>query len=104
MEHKGRFARLRGLPRPQEGVFWVETTEEGLFFVDAVLMSQDGVANVRREYREEGGPRGIMTGRAIPRGGRKFFKVYVPPGLADEALALLERLRRYVPIGEIRPG
>lgn len=88
MEDEGRFARLRGLPRPQEGVLWVETTEEGLYFVDAVLMSLDGVANVRREYREEG--------------GRKFFKVYAPPGLGDEALATLERLRRYVPIGKIR--
>ncbi|MBC7109215.1 MAG: hypothetical protein H5T41_10630 [Methanomassiliicoccales archaeon] len=45
------------------------------------------MANVRREYRE------IQ--------GRKFFKIYVAPGCLAEALEVLDRLKKFVRIGEV---
>jgi len=55
-----------------------------------MLMATDGLANVRREYREEG--------------GRKLYKLYVAPGAVEEVLRLLERARRFAPVGETRRG
>ncbi|MCD5408787.1 DUF4911 domain-containing protein [Candidatus Bipolaricaulota bacterium] len=68
----------------------METTDKALHFLDGILMATDGLANVRREYREEG--------------GRKLFKVYVAPGAVEEVLRLLERARRFAPVGEVRLG
>lgn len=76
---------------PQDAeVIWVETTDKALHFLDGILMATDGLANVRREYREEE--------------GRKLFKVYVAPGAVEEVLRLLERARRFAPVGEVRLG
>jgi hypothetical protein len=83
-----RFPFLRGLKPPQKmHVLWVEVDEEVLHTVDGAFGMDDGVANVRREYREVG--------------GRKFFKIYVAPGCLAEALEVLDRLKRAVPIGEV---
>ncbi len=84
-----RFPLLRRLTPPRKmHVLWVEMDEEILHTVDGAFGLSDGVANVRREYRE-------MS-------GRKFFKIYVAPGYLAEALAVLERLKRSVPLGEVR--
>lgn len=83
-----RFSFLRRLSPPQKmHVLWVEMEEEALHTVDGVFGMSDGVANVRREYREIG--------------GRKFFKIYVAPGCLAEALDVLERLKKFVNIGEV---
>ena len=85
------FSRLRQLRPPQVAeVLWVETTDKALHFLDGMLMATDGLANVRREYREEG--------------GRKLYKLYVAPGAVEEVLRLLERARRFAPVGETRRG
>lgn len=84
-----RFAFLRSLNPPKEAhVLWVELDEEALHFVDGIFGMYDGVANVRREYREVG--------------GRKLFKIFVAPGCLSEALEVLERAKRFVRIGEIQ--
>jgi len=82
------FSRLLQLRPPQDAeVLWVETTDKALHFLDGMLMATDGLANVRREYREEG--------------GRKLYKLYVAPGEVEEVLRLLERARRFAPVGEV---
>lgn len=84
-----RFSALRNLAPPEElPVLWVEMDEEALHFVDGVFGMYDGLANVRREYREIE--------------GRKFFKIFVASGCISEALAVLERAKKFVRIGEIR--
>jgi len=85
----GRFSGL-GPPTPPSDatVIWVETRDEALHFIDGVLMTTDGLANVRREYRMEK--------------GRKLYKLYVSPQGVEDVLTLLSRAARYVPVGEIR--
>jgi hypothetical protein len=84
-----RFAALRNFKPPEElHILWVEMDEEALHMVDGVFGMSDGVANVRREYREIE--------------GRKFFKIFVAHGCLDEALETLERLKKFVRIGEVR--
>ncbi len=83
-----RFPPLRKFAPPKKmAALWVEMDEEALHMVDGAFGMSDGVANVRREYREQG--------------GRKFFKIYVAPGCLNEALEVLQRLREFVPLGEI---
>ena len=60
-------------------VYWIETAEEEIHFIDAIVSAYNGVANVRREFKIEEG--------AI------LFKAYVAPGMEDEFLELVERLR-----------
>lgn len=84
-----RFAPLRHQTPPKEAhVLWVEMDEEALHFVDGVFGLYDGLANVRREYRDVG--------------GRKLFKIFVAPGCLAEALEILERAKKFENIGEIR--
>jgi len=83
-----RFPFLRNLNPPKKmHVLWVEMDEETLHMVDGAFGVSDGLANVRREYREIG--------------GRKFFKIYVAPGGLEEALEILNRLKKFVRIGEV---
>lgn len=83
-----RFPFLRNLNPPKKmHVLWVEMDEETLHTVDGAFGMSDGLANVRREYREIG--------------GRKFFKIYVAPGGFEEALEILNRLKKFVRIGEV---
>lgn len=83
-----RFSFLKNLNPPKKmHVLWVEMDEETLHTVDGAFGMSDGVANVRREYRE------IQ--------GRKFFKIYVAPGCLAEALEVLDRLKKFVKIGEV---
>ncbi len=82
---------LRRIRPPKDAeVLWVEVTDKDLHFLDGMLMVTDGLANVRREYREHG--------------GRKLFKLYVAPGQLDEVRRLVERARAFASIGEVLPG
>lgn len=83
-----RFASLALLPRPRDAVtMWVEMEAEAVHFLDAVFSAFDGIANVRREYREQG--------------AKKLFKIYVAPGCILEAERLVRSAGRFVPIGEV---
>jgi len=66
-------------------VYWVNTTEREIHFIDAILSAYDGLANVRRDYRLHN--------------GKVFFKIYVAPGMEDEFEDVMERLRRQAEIG-----
>ncbi len=68
-------------------VYWVETSEEEVHFIDAIVSAYDGLANVRRDYRV--------------RGGKTYFKVYVGPGLEDEFERLILKLRKKAKIGDV---
>ncbi len=68
-------------------VYWIETTEEEIHFIDAIISAYDGLANVRREYRIKD--------------GKTYFKVYVGPGLEEEFEELLAQLRRKAAIGDV---
>lgn len=68
-------------------VFWLETTEKEIHFIDAIASAYDGLANVRRDYRLEN--------------GRVYFKVYVAWGMEEEFLELIDDLRRTARIGEV---
>lgn len=83
-----RFAKLRELPAPREVyTLWVETNEAAVAFIEAILLWEDHIANVRREFR------------AI--GGHTRFKMYVTPGHLERVLELLQRLKRFVYIGSV---
>jgi len=71
-------------------VYWLNTNEEEIHFIDAVIGAYDGLANIRRDYRLQDG--GI------------YFKVYVAPGMEKEFVDLMERLRRVAAIGDIIAG
>ncbi|QAA76295.1 MAG: hypothetical protein BIP78_0529 [Candidatus Bipolaricaulis sibiricus] len=84
-----RFAPLDRLPRPRDAITaWVETDPEAVHFLDAVFSAGPGLANVRREYRDEG--------------TRQWFKVFIAPQSVDEALRTLRSAARYVRIGEVQ--
>ena len=68
-------------------VYWLNTTEKEIHFIDAIVSAYDGLANVRRDYRLKD--------------GKIYFKIYVAPGMEDEFLALVDRLRGVATIGEI---
>ncbi len=71
-------------------VYWVNTAESEVHFLDAIVSAYDGLANVRRDYRL--------------RDGKIYFKVYVAPGMEDEFLSLAVRLREIAAIGEVIRG
>lgn len=68
-------------------VYWLGTTESEVHFIDAVISAYDGMANVRREYRLKD--------------GRTEYKVFVSPGMEDEFLEVVERLRQTAAIQSI---
>ena len=61
-------------------VYWIETSEPEIHFIDAIVSAYDGLASVRRDYRL--------------REGHVEYKVYVSPGMEAEFLELMERLRQ----------
>jgi len=71
-------------------VYWVNTTEREIHFIDAILSAYDGLANVRRDYRLHD--------------GKVFFKIYVAPGMEDEFEEVMGHLRREAEIGEFFRG
>jgi len=68
-------------------VYWIETEEEEIHFIDAIVSAYDGLANVRREFKIED--------------GAMLFKVYVSPGMEDEFLGLMKRLQKTAKIGRV---
>ena len=73
--------------RMHAAVYWIETTEAEIHFIDAIVSAYDGLANVRRDYRVQN--------------GRMYFKVYVGPGLEEEFELLIRQLRRRAKIGDV---
>jgi hypothetical protein len=71
-------------------VFWINTTEKELHFIDGIVTAYDGLANVRREYRL--------------REGKRYFKVYVAPGMEDEFMWLMKQLQQIAAIPEVLEG
>ncbi len=68
-------------------VFWLETSEKKVHFIDAITSAYDGLANVRRDYKLKD--------------GKIYFKVFVAPGMEEEFLDLLEDLRAVAAIGDV---
>jgi hypothetical protein len=68
-------------------VYWIGTTDEEIHFLDAIVSAYDGLGSVRREYRL--------------RDGETQYKVYVSPGMEDEFLELMSRLRKTAKIGTL---
>ncbi len=84
-----RFAPLRSLPRPLDAITaWVELDPEAIHFLDAVFSAGEGLANVRREYRDDG--------------ARRWFKLFIAPGCVEEVRGTLARVAHYVPVGEMQ--
>ena len=71
-------------------VYWLQTDEREIHFIDAIITAYDGLANVRRDYRLQN--------------GRLYFKIYVGPGMEEEFLALMDRLRGVANVGELIAG
>ena len=71
-------------------VYWLQTDEEEVHYIDAIITAYDGLANVRRDYRLQN--------------GKIYFKIYVGPGMEEEFLALMDRLREVAKIGELLRG
>ncbi|MCF7890819.1 DUF4911 domain-containing protein [Candidatus Bipolaricaulota bacterium] len=75
-------------PPPDDSLeVYVELEEEDLYFLDAVIEGYDGIANVRREYREIEGD--------------KEFRILTSPGCLDKTLAVIRDLRRFIFVGRI---
>lgn len=75
-------------PPPDDSIeVYVELEEEDLYFLDAVIEGYDGIANVRREYREVEGD--------------KEFRILTSPGCLDKTLAVIRDLRRFIFVGRI---
>ena len=68
-------------------VYWIGTREEEIHFIDAVLSAYDGLAVVRREFRVED--------------GETLYRVYVSPGMEDEFLEVVARLRKHAALGRV---
>jgi len=71
-------------------VYWIGTTEREIHYLDAIVSAYDGLASVRREYRL--------------RDGETQYRIYVSPGMEDEFLELMTRLRRTAKIGSLIRG
>lgn len=75
-------------PAPDDSIeLYVELEEEDLHFLDAVIEGYDGIANVRREYREKD--------------GGKEFRILTSPGCLDRTIGIIRDLRRFIFIGKI---
>ena len=71
-------------------VYWIGTIEEEIHYLDAIIGAYDGLASLRREYRLQD--------------GETQYKVYVSPGMEDEFLELMARLRETAKIGTLVRG
>ncbi len=75
-------------PPPADSLeVYVELEEEDLHFLDAVIEGYDGIANVRREYREVE--------------GNKEFRILTSPGCLGPTIAVIRDLRRFIYVGRI---
>ncbi len=75
-------------PPPDDSIeVYVELEEEDLYFLDAVIEGYDGIANVRREYREVE--------------GAKEFRILTSPSCLDRTIEVIRDLRRFIFVGRI---
>ena len=68
-------------------VYWLATNEKEIHFIDAIISAYDGMAAVRRDFR-------VINGQAM-------YKIYVSPGMEDEFLEVMARLRETASIGDL---
>ena len=68
-------------------VYWIATLEEEIHFIDAVLGAYDGLAVVRRDFKVED--------------GETLYRVFVAPGMEEEFLEVVGRLRETASIGRV---
>jgi len=68
-------------------VYWLATSEEEIHFIDAIVGAYDGMAAVRRDFQ-------IINGQAM-------YKVFVGPGMEEEFLEVMARLRETATIAEL---
>ena len=68
-------------------VYWLATTEDEIHFIDAIISAYDGVAAVRRDFQ-------IIQGRPM-------YKIFVSPGMEDEFLEIMARLRERAAIFDL---
>ncbi len=68
-------------------VYWLATSEDEIHFIDAVISAYDGMASVRRDFR--------MIG------GRAMYKILVSPGMEEEFLDVMARLRAKASIDDL---
>lgn len=73
----------------EAAIFWLQTSEAAIHFIDGIITAYDGVANLRRDY--------------IIKEGKIYFKVFVADGMQDEFFSIIERCKQYVPITDILP-
>lgn len=66
----------------------VELEERDIHFLEAVIEGYDGIAALSRDYE-------LIEGKT-------FFRLLVGPGFEEEVERLLEELRGYAAIGEVR--
>jgi len=71
-------------------VYWVVTSEEEIHYIDAIISAYDGLASVRRDFR-------LKDGEAQ-------YKIYVSPGMEDEFLEVMERLKKTANIERLIRG
>lgn len=68
-------------------VYWLAADQKEIHFIDSVISAYDGLATVRRDYRV--------------RDGRTMYKAFVAPGMEEEFLEVIERLRRHANLGPL---
>jgi hypothetical protein len=68
-------------------VYWLATSEEEIHFIDAVISAYDGMASVRRDFR-------MIQGRPM-------YKIFVSPGMEEEFLSVMTRLREKASIDDL---
>ena len=74
---------------PQDTIsLFVEMNEKDVHFLEMIIKAYDGVAHLRRDW--------------FVREDRRFFKILVPPDLVDEVRRILDNMKKYIEIGEIR--
>lgn len=66
----------------------VELEERDVHFLDTIIRGYDGIATLRRDYR-------LIDGKT-------YFLLFVSPGFRREVEGLLDELRQYASIGEVR--
>ena len=71
-------------------VYWVVTDEEEIHYIDAIISAYDGLASVRRDFR-------LKDGEAQ-------YKIFVSPGMEDEFLEVMARLKETAKIERLIRG
>jgi len=66
----------------------VALEERDVHFLDTIIHGYDGIACLRRDYR-------LIDGKT-------YFELWVPPGFRREVELVLEELREYAAIGDLR--